>query len=183
MAASALPARPEAAEDAVRTIRSAAHTVLGEIGTLLEVLRTDEAAPGSPDAPQPGIDSIADLVEAFADAGLAVTLRTEGDLATVSATSGLTAYRVVQEALTNAHKHGVEGRAHVLVSVDGALHVVVTNPTRADAGVAEAPPGSGLGLIGVRERVSALRGSVEAGSVPGGWRVSATLPLSTEGAR
>lgn len=183
VAASALPARPEAAEDAVRTIRSAAHTVLGEIGTLLEVLRTDEAAPGSPDAPQPGIDSIADLVEAFADAGLAVTLRTAGDLATVGATSGLTAYRVVQEALTNAHKHGVGGRAHVLVSVDGALHVVVTNPTRADAGVAEAPPGSGLGLIGVRERVSALRGSVEAGSVPGGWRVSATLPLSTEGAR
>ncbi len=183
VAASALPARPEAAEDAVRTIRSAAHTVLGEIGTLLEVLRTDEAAPGSPDAPQPGIDSIADLVEAFADAGLAVTLRTEGDLATVSATSGLTAYRVVQEALTNAHKHGVEGRAHVLVSVDEALHVVVTNPTGADAGAAEAPPGSGLGLIGVRERVSALRGSVEAGSVPGGWRVSATLPLSTEGAR
>lgn len=178
VAASALPSRPEAAEDAVRTIRTAAHTVLGEIGTLLEVLRTDDETGSEPDAPQPGLDRLDDLVAAFADVGLTVTLRVDADLAGVTEPVGLTAFRVIQEALTNAHKHGAEGRAHVLLTADEALRIVVTNPVGADA--ADPGAGSGLGLVGMRERVAAVRGTVEAGLVPGGWRVSAALPLRAE---
>ena len=86
---------------------------------------------------------------------------------------------MIQEGLTNAHKHGGEARAHVLVdSHSDALRIVVTNPLR---DVPTEPQGSGgHGLIGVRERVASVRGEVQTGVTPGGFRVAATLPLSRE---
>jgi signal transduction histidine kinase len=89
----------------------------------------------------------------------------------------------VQEALTNAHKHGSTGRAHVLVEVaDREARIVVTNPVPAPTGGAGGDAGraDGHGLLGLRERVEAVRGSIESGSAPGGWRLAAALPLTRE---
>jgi signal transduction histidine kinase len=186
VASSAIPSRPDDAEQAVRTIRSAARTVLGEIGALLEVLRTDGEDHAAEIAPQPGLDRIGELIAQFEDAGLAVTVRTEGDPSIAGEATGIVAYRVIQEALTNAHKHGAESRAHVLVRADDdMLHIVVTNPmlpggSRDARDSLDDAVGSGLGLIGVRERVAAVRGVVETGPTSKGWRVAASLPLSRE---
>ncbi|MBU4464982.1 MAG: sensor histidine kinase [Actinobacteria bacterium] len=173
VASSAIDTRPEKAQEALATIRSAARTVLGEIGGLLEVLRAADDDPAA--APQPGLDRVDALAAQFAESGPDVTVRVEGDLSDVPEAIGRVAYRVVQEALTNAHKHGAERRAHVLLAVaDGTLTITVTNPVGPDAGA----PGSRLGLTGLRERVATVRGSVQAGPAPGGWRVTARLPLT-----
>ncbi|MET0829999.1 MAG: histidine kinase [Microbacterium sp.] len=185
VASSAIETRPAAAQEAVRTIRSAARTVLGEIGALLEVLRTEDDAEGGI-SPQPGLERLDDLVGQFVDAGLAVSVRTEGDPFAVGAATSRIAYRVIQEGLTNAHKHGAEARAHVLIQADDdVLCIIVTNPvatatasTDRGPAVGEVAAGSGLGLIGLRERVAALRGVVEAGPTRGGWRLAATLPMT-----
>ena len=187
VASSAIETRPAAAQEAVRTIHTAARTVLGEISALLEVLRTDDDAPPVP-SPQPGLERLDDLVRQVADAGLSVTVRTEGNPSAVAGATSLIGYRVIQEGLTNAHKHGAESRAHVLIRADdNVLKIVVTNPVAAAAAstdrtpaAAEVSAGSGLGLIGLRERVAAIRGSVEAGPAAGGWRLAATLPASRE---
>jgi len=179
VASSALASRPDRAEEALATIRSAARTVLGEIGDLMDVLRADESAdPSAPrTAPQPSLDQLDRLVQGFRDGGLDVTVRTEGDLRAAPGAPSRVAYRVVQEALTNAHKHGAEHRAHVLLTTDAdALTVVVTNPVD-DAVRDAAALGSRLGLTGLRERVASVRGTVETGPVPGGWRVLAKLPI------
>lgn len=186
VASSAIESRPADAQEAVRTIQSAARTVLGEIGGLLDVLRTDDDDHAREISPQPGLDRLGDLVGRFEQAGLAVTVRTEGDPSLVGEATGIVAYRVIQEGLTNAHKHGAESRAHVLIRVDDdTLDIVVTNPTlpaeARDGREASGDGGSGLGLIGLRERVAAARGVVDTGPTPGGWRVAAHLPITTEG--
>ncbi|MFD4957620.1 sensor histidine kinase [Microbacterium sp. NPDC058389] len=181
VASSAIDTRPDRAKEALATIRSAARTVLGEIGTLLEVLRaTDEGTDGEPGRaapPQPTLEQLDELVQTFGASGLDVTVRTEGDLAGVPGAQSRVAYRVMQEALTNAHKHGAEHRAHVLVTVEpDVLTVVVTNPVADLPGAAA--PGSRLGLTGLRERVASVRGTVETGPATGGWRLVARLPLT-----
>ncbi|WKK70368.1 histidine kinase [Rathayibacter oskolensis] len=175
VASSALETRPDRAREALGTIRTAARSVLGEIGDLLEVLRSDERLAESA-GPQPGLERLDELVGRFEADGLQITLRTEGDPAAVTGAVDLVAYRVVQEALTNAHKHGADHRAHVLLDIGGdRVGIVVTNPVPAEA--APAPRGAGHGLLGLRERVASVRGSVTTGPAPGGYRVAATLPL------
>ncbi|MFG6444879.1 sensor histidine kinase [Microbacterium sp. P06] len=180
VATSALETRPEKAREALGTIRQASRTVLGEIGNLLEVLRADDDVERAK-VPQPGLDRFDDLVADFARVGLAVQTRVEGDLRRVDGAAGLVAYRVIQEGLTNAQKHGAEHRAHVLVDVgETTVTVVVVNPVRtarADA-AGDDDRARGHGLLGIRERVASVRGTVEAGMTVGGWRVAATLPLT-----
>ncbi|MFJ2553812.1 sensor histidine kinase [Microbacterium sp. NPDC087591] len=180
VASSTIDTHPDKAKESMVTIRTAARTVLSEIGDLLAMLRADDDSEGA-ETPQTGLDHLDDLVAQFADAGLEVTTRIEGDLNRASGVVGLVAYRVIQEALTNAHKHGFEGRAHVLVAV-GETDVVisVTNPLRDEPADAHGETSSGLGLIGVRERVASVRGTVEAGRAPGGWKVVASVPLAKE---
>ncbi|SMH43107.1 Signal transduction histidine kinase [Rathayibacter oskolensis] len=183
VATSALESRPEKAREALGTIRSAARSVLGDIGDLLEVLRSDDES-GEAAVPQPGLDRLDELVRRFGVDGLQVNVRTEGDLAAVSGAVDLVAYRVVQEALTNAHKHGAEHRAHVLLSVgDDRVDIVVTNPVPAPAEPSAPPRGGGHGLLGLRERVASVRGTVTTGPTPGGYRVAASLPLTKEATR
>lgn len=185
VASSAIDTTEGKAQQALATIRGAARTVLAEIGDLLGMLRAEEGA-NAETAPQPGLVHLEDLAQQFTLAGLEVHTRVEGDLDRVGGAVGLVAYRVVQEALTNAHKHGTENRAHVLAEVGtDAVTLVVTNPMATKLQPAQAPPiavaSTGLGLIGLRERVASVRGTVEAGPAPGGWRVAATLPLAREG--
>lgn len=183
VASSALETRPEKAKAALGTIRSASRTVLGEIGNLLEVLRAEDSEGVT--APQLGLAHLDDLVAQFAADGLDVKVRLEGDPGEVTGAVDLVAYRVIHEGLTNAHKHGAEHRAHVLIEVrEDQVLIVVTNPVLPPAdsqqgrGVTSA--GGGHGLLGIRERVSAVRGAVEAGPMPGGFRIAATLPLAKE---
>jgi signal transduction histidine kinase len=174
---------PERAQQALSTIRSASRTVLHEIGDLLALLRTED-----PDAenmtPQAGLRRLDELVEQFAQSGLAVRLRMEGDPGRVTGAADLVAYHVTQEALTNALKHGTDRRAHVLIDVaEEQVTVVVTNPTAPRDARSHAEPGSrgvGHGLIGLRERVASVRGVLETGTTAGGYRLAATLPLANE---
>lgn len=179
VATSVIDDRPEKAKQALATIRGAARSVLGEIGDLMSMLRTADVGDGST-GPQAGADRIDELVAQFASSGLEVTVRTEGDLDRVTGATGLVAYRVVQEALTNAHKHGTEHRAHLLLRADDdGLAITVTNPMTASPspGGGESP---GLGLLGLRERVTSVRGTVDAGPDGGSWKIRAWMPRSKE---
>ncbi|MFF5626895.1 sensor histidine kinase [Microbacterium sp. NPDC012755] len=180
VASSVVDVRPEKAKESLATIRAAARTVLREIGDLMAMLRADEHG-GTAPRPQAGLGQLEELVASFAVSGLDVHTRIEGDPGRVSGATDLVAYRVVQEALTNAHKHSTEHRAHVLIHVaTDTVGVTVTNPMDAAAAIADEPRGSGLGLIGLRERIAAVRGSVTAGPAPAGWKVEAVLPLARE---
>lgn len=175
VASSALRGSPDRAESALGTIRVAARTVLGEIGGLLQMLRADEDA-GVVAPPQPGVAQLDELIDQFRRSGLLVQSRIDGELSRITGAPGLVAYRVVQEALTNAHKHGAEHRAHLLLEVSSdAVRIVVTNPV--DTPSIDDRTGTGVGLIGLRERVASVHGTVLAGPAPGGWKVDATLPL------
>ncbi|MEX0151924.1 histidine kinase [Microbacterium sp. LMI1-1-1.1] len=178
VASSSLETRPERAREALATIRTTSRDVLGEIGAMLSVLRAPEdAAPQE----QPGLARVAEVVESVRVAGWEVAVRDEvgadADAAGIPMGTGIVAYRVVQEGLTNAMKHGTTRRAHLLLRRDGeALEIVVTNPLDR-LPVSDPPPTSGFGLIGLRERVEAVRGELEAGLAPGGFRLAARLPL------
>ncbi|QIM15645.1 sensor histidine kinase [Leucobacter insecticola] len=201
VASQALDSDTAKARTSLATIREAARTVLAEIGDLMNMLRASEDEPSSTagalagagyspeaaraSAPQAGVAELPELVAQFQRSGLRVRLHTDAAADTVSGATSRVAFRVVQEALTNAHKHG-SGTAQVRCEVVAQeLVVTVANPVRASGPDAAAegsladntPPGSGLGLLGLRERVTAVRGTIEAGPAPGGWRVSARLPI------
>jgi signal transduction histidine kinase len=186
VASSSLDSTPERTRTALLTIRQASRTVLGEIGDLLSMLRAAEQE-DSDTAPQYGLEHIDALLEQFASSGLEVHRRVEGDPSRVTGAVGLVAYRVIQEALTNAHKHGTEPCAHLLVDVSGAaLRIIVTNPSEQTSVIRQDSSdsrlsGNGLGMLGLRERVASVRGEVETGPAPGGWKLTATIPLPTEG--
>ncbi len=184
VASSALDTNPERARTALVTIRGASRTVLTEIGDLLNLLRADEPD-GAPTAPQHGLEHLDVLLGQFATSGLGVQRRVEGDLSRVTGAADLVAYRLIQESLTNAHKHGAEHRADLLLQTTGdTLRIVVTNPVPADGAAHRAatdrPVGAGVGLLGMRERVASVRGTVTAGVAPGGWTVTASIPLPKE---
>ena len=183
VASSVIDSNPDKAKDALSIIRGAARSVLSEIGDLMNMLRAGDDAAETEAAPQPSLARLDEVVEQFTRAGLEVQVRVEGDPAGVSGAIGLVAYRVVQEGLTNAHKHGAGRRAHVLVTRgDDSLTVVVTNPMQVtpakQAGAADGR--LGMGLLGLRERVTSVRGTIEVGPSPGGWRLAAVLPLPKE---
>lgn len=178
VASAALGERPEKAREALSTIRTASRDVLGQIGGMLSVLRADETA-ALPE--QPGLARMPELVESVRVAGLDVSLRDERGAAADDALPlavDIVAYRVIQEGLTNALKHGAGARAHILLRIDDdALEVVVTNPVdHAGTGAAE-PASSGFGLVGLKERVGSVWGRLEAGAAPGGFRLAAHLPI------
>ncbi|WP_427925459.1 sensor histidine kinase [Streptomyces sp. cg40] len=162
----------KALDDIADTCRAAR----GELRTTLEVLRDD----GPPDerGPLPGLDGLPDLAATARGAGAKVELAVLADA--VPAAVGAAAYRIVQEALTNAVRHG--GRADLTVRVgvrerDGALHVDVTDD---GLGSGAAPPG--FGLVGMRERVRSVGGTLTAGRLDTrGFHVNAVLPLRTHG--
>jgi signal transduction histidine kinase len=124
--------------------------------------------------PQPDLSSLPALVERVRDAGLPVELRTTGRGA-VPPGIALSAYRVVQEALTNALRHGGEVPTEVLVDVGADVLVEVRSGLPA-AGV-DSRAGSGRGVLGMRERVALHDGSLDAGPEGGQWVVRARLPL------
>jgi signal transduction histidine kinase len=162
--------RPQDAVDALDSINRATRSALGELRALLTVLR-DEA----PD--DRTLPVLADLpaLAGSATAGVTVDLEVEGDVDSVPRAVGLSAYRIVQEALTNAVKHAAPTRVTVVVRADaGTVGISVRNGP--SGGRTPAVPGAGAGLVGMRERVAAFGGDLSAGPTSdGGWAVEATL--------
>ncbi|WP_405999322.1 sensor histidine kinase [Streptomyces sp. NBC_00829] len=182
-AAYVLDAAPDQAKQALQTISTTGRQALAEMRRLLGVLRTGDAPESGEYVPQPDVQQIEDLVEQVRRAGLTVDFRIEGTPRPLPSGVELTAYRIVQEALTNARKHGGPevGASVRLVYFDDGLGLLVEDDGRGashelyeDGGA----DGKGHGLIGMRERVGMVGGTLDAGPRPGGgFRISALLPL------
>ena len=163
----------EAVRRALAAIEQTNTSALADMRRLLGLLRSTDNGDGRAE-PQPSLERIDQLVEEVRSSGLPVDLAVSGDPLPVPPGLDLSAYRIVQEALTNVLKHaGPQARARVeLVYGADDLEVAVTN-----SGTASGPgEGTGHGLIGIRERVSVAGGSVEVGPAEGGYAVRARLP-------
>ncbi|MGC5306934.1 sensor histidine kinase [Micromonospora zamorensis] len=171
-----LPKRPEQAETALTAISRTSREALDELRVTLGAVRQ-----GAERGPVPGLARLPALRDRLAGAGLAVDLRVNGDPRDLPAALDLTAYRVVQEALTNVLRHA--GVANAEVRVDYRADEVTVEVTDEGTGVRRGGTDpvddeSGHGLAGMRERVAALGGRLAAGPRPGGgFRVYARLPV------
>ncbi|MBA2463359.1 MAG: sensor histidine kinase [Nocardioidaceae bacterium] len=143
---------------------------LAEVRQAVGVLRAGEPAAL---APLPGAKQLEELVNSFRRAGTPVTFDVEGDPVTLTATVGLTVYRILQEALTNVVRHapGASAQVRLVFAVNGT-RLTVANPGAVprDASL------MGAGILGMRERAEALGGRLIAGPSPDGWRLEAVLP-------
>ena len=180
VAAHMLHTQPTAAEGAIGHVRRAAGEVLDELGTLLGVLRQsgdEPAGPGVPSEPTPNLSRLDALVRSFSAAGLCVDSVSSGPPRALPAAVDLTAYRLVQESLTNAHKHGGDRARVTLAFHPQQLAVEVCNGPPPGVPQPTAAARTGHGLLGMRERVLAVGGLLEAGPTPeGGFRICALLP-------
>ncbi|MFI6660794.1 sensor histidine kinase [Streptomyces sp. NPDC050523] len=182
-AAYVLDAAPDQAKKALETISSTGRQALAEMRRLLGVLRTGEHKEAGEYVPQPDVEQIDELIEQCRTSGLPVDFKVEGTPRPLPSGVELTAYRIVQEALTNTRKHGGPnaGASVRLVYFDDGLGLLVEDDGKGaphelyeEGGF----DGQGHGLIGMRERVGMVGGTLDAGPRPGGgFRISALLPL------
>jgi len=168
---------PEGAVQAMAAVEQAGREALGELRDLLGVLRPDRSS--GEVGPQPGLGDVPRLIEQFREAGLEVSLDMEPAPSGLPARVDLFAFRIVQEAMTNVLKHAGPGTtAEVKIGIDNHL---VTVEVVDDGHGAELLPGSGHGLVGMRERAQLLGGSLQAGPRPGaGFHVLAVFPDGEE---
>jgi signal transduction histidine kinase len=160
---------PRRTREALVTIEDVARDTLGEIDRLVRALRDDGISTAV--EPQPGLVALDTLAERYRSSGLGVTVTVDGSRRQLAPAVDQAAYRILQEALTNAARHG-RGDAEVRIAFNPAgVDLIVTNPT---APGAEGKPGHGI--VGMRERASLLGGSFEAGGSNGVFRVRARLP-------
>jgi signal transduction histidine kinase len=178
--------QPEQARAALAAIKTVSKDALGELRTLLAALRQEgDEAPRSPAA---GLDQLGELVALTRAVGLRVALETTGSPVALPAAADLTAYRIVQEALTNITRHAPGATVTIRIGYrpDAVLVEVV------DTGCPDLTPvspangairvGNGTGIDGMRQRATALGGGLEAGPRPGGgFRVAARLPVEVGG--
>jgi signal transduction histidine kinase len=168
---------PERSREALETIEEVARDTLGEIDQLVRALRENTSLEAV--EPPPGLAAVDTLAERHRASGLAVTVRTNGARRPLAPGIDQAAYRILQEALTNAARHG-RGRAEVEIDFESSmLEVAVTNPT-APGSIAR--DGGGHGIVGMRERAHLLGGSLEAGASNGVFRVRARLPYGEKSA-
>jgi len=201
-ATSVLPDRPEQARRSVEIIGDTARQTLTELRRLLGVLRSPSERPET--APSASLGELAEVLDQVRDAGLAVDLEVVGTPGPLAPSVDLTAYRIVQEALTNAIRHAQASRAAVTLCYEpGFITVGVTDsgpprgvtdsagpdavtPRDGNGGAVAGPgspprgsllAGSGLGLAGIAERVASCGGNLTVGPTPaGGFAVTARLP-------
>ena len=164
-AAHVISRRPEAAAEALAVIQRASGVVLDELAAMLAVLRDDTQQADR--APVPGAKEIARLAETTTEAGLTVALTVEGPAREVPGVIGTAAYRVVQESLTNVLRHSTASTARVRLAAhpDGRLLVEVGDDGPGAAGTCG---GTGVGIRGMRERVTSTGGRFQAGPAAGG---------------
>lgn len=172
--------QPTEAREALRAIEATSReTLSGLRRTLVSLRQADRGATASkqsPLAPAPGLADVERLAAATANAGVRVDVRRNGEQRPLPADIDLSAYRIVQEALTNVVRHAATGRCRVAIDYgDEELFVEVVDDGRGTTGNG---PVHGFGIIGMRERVGLLHGHLSAGPRPeGGFRVAARLPL------
>jgi len=168
---------PGHARGALQVIEDASREAIVELRAILGVLR-DRDDPDAPRAPAPGVQDIAALVDRARDSGLPISLEIAGNRPSrlLDATS-LAAYRIVQESLTNAHRHAAAAHIHVHLTYEPeALSITVENE-HGGAPHANANGGAaGVGILGMTERADAVGGTLSAAPTPAGFRVDATLP-------
>ncbi|MCL7423643.1 histidine kinase [Streptomyces sp. YS415] len=179
VAAHVMDKRPDQAKEALAHVREASRSALNELRATVGLLR-QSGDPEAPTEPAPGLHRLDELVGTFRSAGLQVEVARADQGTTLPAAVDLAAYRVIQEALTNVQKHaGNQAKAEVsVVRVGPQVEITVLDDGRHDD---QAPPsGGGHGLLGMRERVTALRGTLTTGPrYGGGFRVHAILPVKT----
>ncbi len=171
VAAHVLRGQPDKAEEALGHVRHAARTVLDELSTVLGVLRQHDD-PEVTTEPTRGLGRLTELLDSMAAAGLRVEHRQDGAARVLPSSVDLAAFRIIQESLTNAQKHGGDtARLQLRYTADGVT-VEVHNPIN---GVS--PAGSGHGIVGMRERAAAVGGTLRIGPGPDGhFTVHAELP-------
>lgn len=170
--------RPEQARTALTAIKEASNEALGELRSVLDILRQGNEKP--PRSPTSGLADLAGLVSKTEATGLQVTTHVDGTPRPLPAGVDLAAFRIVQESLTNVTRHADGAHATVRVTYgDGDVTVQIDDDGRGVS--AQRGPGRGSGIAGMRERAAALGGSLEAGPRSrGGFRVRARLPLSED---
>jgi signal transduction histidine kinase len=177
----ALGADEDEVRDRLLSVEETGRTAVGDLRRLLDLLRADDDEESR--GPQPGLAQLGRLVDELQRAGLPVRVETDGLPPDLPQALDLTAYRLVQEALTNVLKHAAADWTVVRIertSEAVVVDVVDSGPVRPDSAERLS---SGHGLVGMRERVAVFGGSLEAGPDGAGWRVRAELPLSRAEAR
>ncbi|WP_106850751.1 sensor histidine kinase [Blastococcus sp. Marseille-P5729] len=182
-----LESDPDRAAAMLRTVEQSAREAIGELRTMVAALRNDSA---SEEGPPPTLDDLSSLLDAARSTGQQVTFTTVGERRALSPAVGLTIYRVTQESLTNARKHARPNAAvdvrlrytaadvEVEIADDGLPAATASGPAQPVIQPSTPTPGGGLGLVGMRERVIALGGELEAGPRSrGGWLVRAAIPV------
>ena len=172
---------PAAAEEALRAAEEVGRYSMQELRRTVALLRSDGESAVAP--PLPSASDIRALVDHARAGGLDVELRTRGDLSRIAPSVGVALYRIGQEALANAARHAPHARTVLGIDVDGgraSLVAETTGQTVPDAALE--PDRARYGLVGMRERATALGGEFAAGPTPQGWRVSCRLPLEAKDA-
>jgi signal transduction histidine kinase len=170
---------PSAAEEALRSAEEVGRRSMQELRGTVALLRSDDEAAMPPALPSAG--EIPALVDQARAGGLAVELRTRGDLSRIAPSVGVALYRIAQEALANAARHAPHARTVLGLEVSGGRACLIaetTGPTV--AGPATEPKRPRYGLVGMWERAAALGGELAAGPTAEGWRVSCRLPLDAK---
>jgi signal transduction histidine kinase len=177
--------QPADARSALGAIQNTSREALEEMRRMLGVLRQAESSPAAPLYPAPGLADLDRLIDRTSGAGVEVTVRRQGAPRDLPASIDMSAYRIIQEALTNVVKHARASACEVLVRyTDAELVVEVTDggagvPVLVGAGEWSPQASGGHGLIGMRERLALIGGQFTAGPLPGyGFRVRAQIPLS-----
>jgi signal transduction histidine kinase len=174
-------ADPERARESLSSVAATGRAALTELRRLLGVIRVEESdRPAASYTPQPGMEYLDELVRQVRETGLAVGLSVLGEPRELPEGVGLCAYRIVQEALTNTLRHAKASEAHVSVRyAPDALELQVLDDGRG-APATNGGPGTGHGLIGMRERVALFGGELSARSRPDqGYEVRARIPLES----
>jgi len=176
-----LATEPAEAEAALLAVEAAGRDTMAELRHLLGLLAPSSDGSAEELAPQPSLSRLSPLIDRIAFAGLPVDVRISGEPRPLPAGVDVTAYRIIQEALTNALKHGDGVKAEVTVRyADNALRVEVLNtgPSVLAGGRSPRPDGEGRGLLGLRQRVAVYGGDLDARRrLGGGFRVRAKIPL------
>ncbi|MFG1666173.1 sensor histidine kinase [Streptomyces sp. Y7] len=177
---------PEQTQQILTDLTGTTSSALRELKATLGLLRHSGDPDSPPLEPSPGLARLPELVSACASAGVTVTVATEGEPRPLSPGVDLTAFRIVQEALTNVTKHATTEAACVRLAYSGSrLRITVTNdgPATTRALLAATAGNHGFGVMGMRERAQSIGGELRAGPRPeGGFEVTTALPLQPHGA-